>query len=69
MNETKCRTWIVGDNEPNDCLRLVDAYGWEWSPWRHGSGGWRSPDQAYSADAVTWWWLSMYRGPLRESVR
>lgn len=61
------RMWVVGDNEPTDCARLVDAYGWEWWPW--AEGGWRSGMQAYHAEAVTWWWLSMYRGPLKEKTR
>lgn len=66
MSETAVRTWRAGDNEPGDCLRLTDAYGWEWFPWRHDGGGWRSRNQPHSEPSKTWWWLSMYRGPLKE---
>jgi hypothetical protein len=64
------RTWVQGDNEPADCWRLVDSWGCRWFPLRDESGErtrrWRSRTQSEHDASVTWWWLTMYRGPLTE---
>ncbi|BAL87177.1 hypothetical protein AMIS_19570 [Actinoplanes missouriensis 431] len=67
------RTWHMGDNEPEDLPRIVDAYGDTW--WVSASdrseknrNGWRSAHLAFSEPSKTWWWLSMYRGPLTEET-
>ena len=68
------RSWTAGDNEPADLPRVVDAYGDTWwcSAAERRSGvhdGWRSNQMGYFEEPKTWWWLSMYRGPLREETR
>jgi hypothetical protein len=60
------RTWVGGDNEPADRPNLYDAYG-HW--WWHNGHGWRSSQLGYTEDDKTWWWLTMYRGPLKEDTR
>lgn len=70
-NDVTARTWTGGDNEPDDLPQVIDAYGDTWwcaSNERHPGDhdGWRSDQMGYFDEAKTWWWLSMYRSPLRE---
>lgn len=63
---TASRTWAAGDNEPDDRPTIIDSHQ---DRWWHSGDGWRSAIMSYSERSKTWWWLSMYRGPLREEQR
>jgi hypothetical protein len=62
--EGQARTWLPGDNDPGDMREVWCSHG---DLWFRTAKGWRCGLMGYTQQDKTWWWLTMYRGPLKEA--